>query len=81
LDGGNRGKPGGELSACPYCQDLYAGSTDALPWGGGSGGDISVEFSLVAESNKLLAGDAAMGEIPTVEVAVAVGFGRIGDGG
>ena len=30
---GAGGKPVGELSACPYCQDLYAGSTDALPWG------------------------------------------------
>ena len=48
---------------------------------GSGGGDIGVEFGLVAESNKLFAGDAAMGEIPTVEMAVAVGFSRIGDGG
>ncbi len=47
---------------------------------GSGGGDIGVEFGLVAESNKFFAGDAAMGEIPTVEMAVAVGFSRIGDG-
>ena len=48
---------------------------------GSGGGDIGVEFGLVAESNKLFAGDAAMGEVPTVEMAVAVRFSRIGDGG
>ena len=47
---------------------------------GSGGGDIGVEFGVVAESNKLFAGDATMREIPTVEMAVAVGLSCIGDG-
>jgi hypothetical protein len=48
--------------------------------GGSRGGDISVEFSVVIESNKFFACDAMMGKIPTVEMAVAVRFSRSGDG-
>ena len=48
--------------------------------GDSGGGDISVEFSVVTESSELFAGDATMGEIPTVEMAVEVRFSRSGDG-
>ena len=48
--------------------------------GGSRGRDISMEFSVVTESHKLLAGDAAMGKIPAVEMAIEVGFSRSGDG-
>ena len=39
-----------------------------------------MKFGVVAYVNEFLAGDATMREIPTVEVAVGVGFGCSGDG-
>ncbi len=48
--------------------------------GGSCSWDISMKFSVVAYINEFLAGDTTMGEIPTEEVAVEVGFGCSGDG-
>ncbi len=42
--------------------------------------DIGMKFSVVAYIDEFLAGDTTMGEIPTVEVAVGVGFEGSGDG-
>ncbi len=42
--------------------------------------DIGMKFRVVAYIDEFLAGNATMGEVPTVEVAVAVGFGCSGDG-
>ncbi len=38
--------------------------------GGSSSWDIEMKFSVVAYIDEFLAGDATMGEVPTVEVAV-----------
>ncbi len=48
--------------------------------GGGCSWDIGVKFSVVAYIDDFLAGNTTMGEIPTVEVTVGVGFGGSGDG-
>ena len=48
--------------------------------GGSCSWNIGVKFGVVAYVNEFLAGDATMREIPTVEVAVGVGFGCSGDG-
>ncbi len=48
--------------------------------GGSCSGGIGMKFSFVAQSDKFLAGDTTMREIPTVEMAVEVGFGCSGNG-
>ncbi len=48
--------------------------------GDSCGWDIGMKFSVVAYIDEVFAGNAAIGEVPTVEVAVEVWFGCSGDG-
>ena len=75
-----RGKARGGAFRVSLLPRLIRWVYGCVAMGGSRGRDISMEFSVVTESNKLFAGDAAMGKIPAVEMAVEVGFSRSGDG-
>ena len=76
-----RGKArGGAFRVSLLLPRLISWFYGSVAMGGSRGRDIRMEFSVVTESHKLLAGDAAMGKIPAVEMAIEVGFSRSGDG-
>ena len=75
-----RGKARGGAFRVSLLPRLIRWFYGCVAMGGSRGRDISMEFSVVTESHKLLAGDAAMGKIPAVEMAIEVGFSRSGDG-